>query len=210
MAASPCNTGSPSSKGIPLAPRGSPQLAPGQRHPALTWLCLPRTGPRRHRPLPPQAAERQRGLTEAELPRGLSWSHNKRKASAYLGQPGARVTSSLLTGTGQAAAMSPVTFGACWGHPKHAPALLLLEPKPLGNEQGCPLLGHRHTEPTDPPQSIYGHNGIDLSKSNIYGQSGSMQPLAALLLKSPECARKRGRRRPRPQKSKAIGCTPVV
>lgn len=148
-----------------------------------------------------------RGRTTS--PQGLSWSHNKRKASAYL-QPGACVTSSLLTGTGQAAAMSPVTFGACWGHPKHAPALLLQEPKPLGNEQGCPLLGHRHTEPTDPPQSIYGRNGIDLSKSNIYGQSGSMQPLAALLLKSPECARKRGRRRPRPQKSKAIGCTPVV
>lgn len=68
VAASPCNTGSPGSKGIPLAPLGSPQLAPGRRHPAPTWLCLPRTGPRRRHPSPPRAAERQRGLTEAEPP----------------------------------------------------------------------------------------------------------------------------------------------
>ena len=52
-APSPCSTEWPGWRVTPLAPPGSPLLAPAQRHPAPRWPCPPRTGPRRrHRWLP--------------------------------------------------------------------------------------------------------------------------------------------------------------
>lgn len=52
---SPCSTEWPDWRVTPPARPGSLLRAPAQRHPALRWPCLPRTGPKRHHRWLPQA-----------------------------------------------------------------------------------------------------------------------------------------------------------
>ena len=53
----PCSRGSLDWRGTPLERLLSLRLAPERKHPGPWWWCLPRTGPRRHRPWPPPAAK---------------------------------------------------------------------------------------------------------------------------------------------------------
>lgn len=72
---------------------------------------------------------------------------------------------------------------------------------------------NRPTELTDPPQSTYTCNRIDLSESNIYGELDSVQLVAAkaLFLKSTKCAIQRGRWKEETEiPKKAIHFRPVV
>lgn len=71
---------------------------------------------------------------------------------------------------------------------------------------------NRPTELTDPPQSTYRCNGIDLSESNIYGELDSVQLVAAkaLFLKSTKCAIQRRWKEETEIPKKAIYFRPVV
>lgn len=69
------------------------------------------------------------------------------------------------------------------------------------------------TELTDPPQSTYRCNGIDLSESNIYREVDSVQLVTAkaLFLKSTKCAIQKGRWKEETDiPKKAIHFRPVV